>query len=95
MSRRLIQRLADGSVLEFGPGKFDDWCVILTRPGQPAVAPLDRDYFADLQQLATRKGNYQVYGDFVQVFERTGPDLSAAVLQLIATLAANYRRDAA
>ena len=93
--RRLIQRFADGSVLEFGPGQFDEWCVFLTQPGQPAFAPLDRDYFADLQQLSTRQGNYKIYDDFIQVFDRTGPDLNEAVLQLVATLAASYRRDAA
>ncbi|MBI5801940.1 MAG: hypothetical protein HZA92_14610 [Verrucomicrobia bacterium] len=92
--RRLIQRFADGSVLEFGPGEFDDWCVFLTRPGQPAYAPLDRDYFAGLRQLATRQGNYKVYDDFVQVFERTGPEACEPVLKLVATLSASYRRDA-
>lgn len=95
MSRRLIKLLADGSVLEFGPGQFDDWCVFLTRPGQMAFAPSDRDYFADLRALATRQGNYKVYDDFVQVFDRTGPVTSEAVLQLIAALSATYRRDAA
>lgn len=95
MSRRLIKLLADGSVLEFGPGQFDDWCVFLTRPGQMAFAPADRDYFADLRALATRQGNYKVYDDFVQVFDRTGPVTSEAVLQLIAALSATYRRDAA
>lgn len=93
-TRRLIRRLADGSVLEFGPGKFDEWCVFLTRPGQPAFAPLDRDYFADLRELSTRQGNYKVYDDFVQVFDRTTPDVSEAVLQLITSLSASYRHDA-
>lgn len=95
MNRRLIQRLADGSVLEFGQGKFDDWCVFLTRPGEPAYAPADREYFAELRYLASRQGNRKVYDDFVQVFDRTGPDLDERVLRLIASLAAGYRRDAA
>jgi hypothetical protein len=94
MSRRLIQRLSDGSVLEFGPGKFDDWCVFLTRPGEPAYAPPDREYFGELRHLASRQGNHKVYDDFVQVFDRTGPDLNETVLRHIATLAAGYRRDA-
>lgn len=95
MSRRLIQRLADGSVLEFGQGKFDDWCVFLTRPGVPAYAPSDREYFAELRHLASRQGNHKVYDDFVQVFDRTGLELNESVLQHIAALAAAYRRDAA
>lgn len=86
MPHRLIQRLADGSLLEFGQGKFDDWCVFLTRPGMPAYAPSDREYFADLRHLALRQGNHKVYGDFVQVFDRTGSDLSESVLQLIGSL---------
>jgi hypothetical protein len=94
MNRRPIQRLADGSVLEFGPGKFDDWCVFLTRPGEPAYAPSDREYFADLRHLASRQGNHKVYDDFVQVFDRTGPDLNESVLAHITSLAAGYRRDA-
>jgi hypothetical protein len=93
-SRRLITRLADGAVLEFGPGNFDDWCVFLTRPGQAAVAPSDRDYFAELRALAARHGNYRVYEDFIQVFDRTGAVVEEAVLRLVSTLAAGYRRDA-
>ena len=95
MSRRLIQRLTDGSVLEFGPGNFDDWCVFLTRPGEPAYALSDREYFAELRHLAARQGNQKVYDDFVQVFDRTGLELNDSVLQHIAALAAGYRRDAA
>lgn len=94
-SRRLIARLADGAVLEFGPGNFDEWCVFLTRPGEPSVAPSDRDYFAELRALAARHGNYRLYEDFSQVFDRTGTAVEEAVLRLIATLAAGYRRDAA
>ncbi len=95
MARRLIKRFTDGRVLEFGQGKFDEWCIFLTRPGQEPYAPSDREYFADLRHLAARQGHFKVYDDFVQVFERTGPDLSEVTVHHIGVLSAGYRRDAA
>lgn len=94
-ARRLILRLADGGVLEFGPGNFDDWCVFVTRAGQPPLAPADREYFTELRALATRHGNYRIYEDFKQVYDSTGPAVDEVVLRLIAVQAAGYRRDAA
>ena len=36
-----ITKFADGSYLEYAQGKFDQWCVYLTRPNQPKYAPQD------------------------------------------------------
>lgn len=94
MPPRLIHEYADGSRLEFGRGKFDDWCVFFTRPGEEPVAPLDRDYFADLRQLASRQGNLKLYDDFGQIFACVGKKVDPAVIAMIRRLAPSYRRDA-
>ena len=55
-----ITKFADGSYLEYAQGKFDQWCVYLTRPNQPKYAPQDWQYFRRLADWAT-KHNAQIY----------------------------------
>ena len=90
----LIATFTDGGLLEFGRGKFDDWCVFLTRPGVPRHPPTDADYFAALRRLGRRHGRRRVYGDFVAVYRRTGPAIDPAVVQGISATAGGYDEDA-
>ena len=41
-----IRRFSDGTVIEQGRGKFDDYCVFLTRPNKGTHAPTDTEYFS-------------------------------------------------
>lgn len=92
--RRHFKTLADGSLIEFDRGQFDDWCVYLTVPGTPRFAPRDAWYFAELQQLAASHGAYRLYEDFVRVYERTSEQASPGVLAWITGLSAAYGDDA-
>lgn len=92
--RRHFKTLADGALIEFDRGQFDDWCVYLTTPGLARVAPRDVDYFAELQALAQRHGAFQLYQDFVQVYERTQAQAQPGVLTWITGLSAAYGNDA-
>lgn len=73
----------DGSRLEFDCGKFDRWCVYLTRPGQERSAPSDREYFARFAEYAEKYGARQIYADFVSVYDRTGKVFDPAVPEAI------------
>ncbi len=92
----LIKHFADGSVLEYDQGSFDPWCVYLTRPGKPRLAPTDVQYFTVAVELGNKYSNHAVYADFVKIFDlvRIEKCLSATGHGLIEALLANYAPDA-
>lgn len=92
--RRHFKTLADGSLIEFDRGQFDDWCVYLTLPGQARTPPRDAWYFGQLQHLAARHGAFRLYEDFVAVYERTQAQAHPGVLAWITGLSAAYGDDA-
>lgn len=88
-----IKSFADGSLLEFDRGNFDDWCIFLTRPTHPRFAPKDWQYFTRLQELAAVYGKERVYGDFVLVFDSTNKTLDAELLTRITLFSDDYAQD--
>ncbi len=90
----IIRSFRDGSVLEFGAGRFDAWCVYLTRPGRPRYPPRDVDYFAQLRSLALRHGAQLLYADFLAIYHRTTRQASPHVLEMIYHMANAYDDDA-
>lgn len=88
-----IKQFADGAYIEFDRGKFDDWCVYFVQPGKKRFAPTDVQYFRRLRELGTKHGNQQIYDDFVQIYEKTGPQIEGSVLQLIEKLSLHYAQD--
>lgn len=90
----LVKRVSNSHLIEFDQGAFDGWCVYLTRAGQMRYAPKDAEYFSALCRLAEQHGAAQVYGDFVAVYTRTGPQVDPGVLELISRLAGRYQADA-
>lgn len=89
----LLRTFRDDSVLEFGAGRFDAWCVYLTRPGQAKYPPRDVDYFAQLRSLAVRHGAQQLYADFLAIYHRTTKELSPHVFEMIYHMAKAYGDD--
>jgi hypothetical protein len=85
---RCIKNFADGSRIEFDAGKFDGWCVYVTRAGRERHAPRDSDYFAELKQLHGRFPG--AHDDFVEIFSRTTKELDATVLARITELGMQY-----
>ena len=49
---QILTKFDDGSYLEYDRGRFDKWCVYLSRPNQAKYAPSDSQYFNRLQEYA-------------------------------------------
>lgn len=92
--RRQFKTFGDGSLIEYGRGQFDAWCVFLSGPDLPRFAPRDAWYFADLQRLGDKHGRYRLYDDFVRIYDSTCAIPDAGLLALITGLAAGYGEDA-
>lgn len=87
---QITTTFSDGSQLEYDNGKFDSWCVYLTRPNVPRFAPRDFQYFTDLKQYAKDYGRDTIYNDFVSVYDRTTSTLSNYVFEHIKTICSKY-----
>jgi hypothetical protein len=90
----LIKTFADGSLLEYDRGAFDEHCVYLTCPSQRRYAPRDVEYFGQLRQFSLDHGHQRIYGDFVTIYDLTTKTDSRAVLVQITELAQHYGQDA-
>ena len=88
-----VTTFSDGSFLEYDSGKFDNWCVYLTRPGRGRVAPRDFEYFARLKAYAAKYGKQLLYNDFVDIYTMTTKTLSSEVFSQIVKLSAKYGDD--
>jgi len=84
---------SDGSHIEFSRGRFDQWCVYLTRPNVGRHAPLDRQYFTTVQSLATRHGTDLLWAVFVRLCERTGREPDQEVLDGLTIVASRFESD--
>lgn len=91
---RLIKTFADGSLLEFDKGGFDDWCVYLTRPKIGKYAPKDTQYFADIKNYAEKYSPQMIYADFVAIYQAVGKQIEKRVLDMIESLSQKYAGDA-
>lgn len=87
---QIVKRFSDGSFLEFGRGRIDNWCVYYNSPGNVRRPPLDRDYFHELKALADTFGTERVYGDFVEIYDLTTRQIGDDVLEHITEIASSY-----
>lgn len=83
-------RLTNHSVVFFGRGKFDDWCVFLRSPEGKTTAPRDVEYFSQLRTIGNRFGRQKLYGDFVSVYAPTGKIVDPMILWRIKRLSLQY-----
>lgn len=90
---QLIKQFQDGSFLEYDRGKFDPWCVYLTKPNGGRRPPRDMDYFNELKSFAAAYGTQKVYGDYVRVYDMTGAQVDNNVLNSISAIANSYGQD--
>lgn len=90
---QLIKSFSDGSFLEYDRGRFDDWCVYLTKGDGSRRPPRDVDYFQRLQQLANKYGADRVYKDYVSVYDLTGKQVEKHSLTAISQIAASYGKE--
>ena len=89
-----IKTFSDGSFLEYDRGKFDDWCVYLTKSNGLRRPPRDTDYFAQLLQLSQKYGVEKIYSDYVKVYELTGKQILDSSLSSISAISVTYQEDA-
>ena len=89
-----IKTFQDGAVLEYDRGKFDAWCVYLTKPSGVRKPPRDIDYFRQLKQVADKYGTDKVYSDYTRVYDLTGKTVSQESLRRISIIAGSYDEDA-
>jgi hypothetical protein len=93
MSRR-IKMVRGKNLVEFDRGSFDEWCVFLSRPGQPRYAPKDTEYFTTLKNMGNRFGHAKIYNDFISYYNQTTKDLDSTILDLITVLSNDYETEA-
>lgn len=87
---RHIKTISDGSIIEYDSGSFDDWCVYLTRDGEPRYAPTDIQYFNELNDLSDIYGRNRIYDDFVRIYTPTTAVINPAILTSITEIAQSY-----
>jgi hypothetical protein len=93
MMSQLVAILPDGSIIEFGKGKFDDWCVYFKRPNQQRYAPKDIEYFTILKNLGSIYGNDKIYNDFVKFYNLTSSKIDNSIIDLIIEISEYYNKD--
>jgi hypothetical protein len=91
---RIIKMVRGKNLVEFDRGSFDEWCVFLSRPGQPRYAPKDTEYFTILKNMGNRFGHAKIYNDFISYYNQTTKDLDSTILDLITTLSNDYENEA-
>jgi hypothetical protein len=89
----LIKHFRDGSILEYDSGRFDDWCIYLSRPHQSRHAPIDKEYFAEFQKLAQTHTARKIYDDFVKIYSAVTKQIDDQILLLIQKLSQDYTKD--
>lgn len=89
----VLKTFADGGVLEYGRGRFDDHCVFLTRPAVSRHAPRDKTYFETLRTLGDGHGSEKVYADFVWLYDATTGVLEDRTMAEITHVTAAYGAD--
>ncbi len=89
----IIKEFSDGSILEYGPGRFDEWCVYLTSPNHLRHAPTDKQYFSRLKELSKTHGANNIYDSFVKIYDVTTDSLQISVLDKITYISNSYGKD--
>ena len=84
---------SDGSFLEYDQGKFDDWCVYLTRPKQKRYAPRDEIYFAELLQYGNKHGARVIYDDFISIYDLADTSLKDSDFNFIHQISEKFGDD--
>lgn len=86
-----VKQFSDGTILEQGPGKFDDYCVYITRPGANRCAPRDKDYFSFFIEKAATYTLERIYSDYVRIYDQTTSQIDNKVLDDIDAISTHYQ----
>lgn len=91
--RTHIKTITDGTIVEFDKGKFDDWCVYITRSFVGRYAPSDIEYFSILKKLSLLHGRQKIYSDFLEIYNKTTNSIDEIILTEISAIAVSYLTD--
>ena len=85
----LVKEFKKGVSLSFGRGSFDDWAVIVQHPSFPKF-PTDEWYFKKLSKFALYSSPFELYEEFVEIYELTTNVVDENVLNTISGIAKRY-----
>ncbi len=85
-----IRNYEDGTIIEQGRGKFDDYCVFLTRPEQDTYAPKDTEYFSFFIEKAREYSPEKIYQDYVKIYDKTTARIEEEVFEDIEEISDTY-----
>ncbi len=88
-----IKTFSDTSYIEFGKGKFDDWCIYMIEPDGKRTAPRDVDYFNSITNLGNKYGKGTVYIDFLEIYFVTTNSIQKLILDTVTNLSKKYAED--
>jgi hypothetical protein len=88
-----VTTLLDGTKIEFGKGKFDDFCIYVSPPNKKTWFPLDKEYFEILWVLANEYGKNRVYKDVVDIYNLVTKKVDNSVIDKIRAIAERYDAD--
>lgn len=80
----------DGTIIEQGRGRFDDYCVYLTRPGQGKHAPKDAEYFSFFIEKSRKYSSEKIYDDYVSIYEKTTNQIDYKIFEEIEEISMSY-----
>ena len=78
-----ITKLDDGTIIEMGPGKFDDYCVYVTPPKGKKYAPRDTEYFSFFIEKTPKYTAEKIYNDYVKIYDKTTAFINQDVISEI------------
>lgn len=80
----------DGTIIEQGRGRFDEYCVYLLRPGQRKHAPKDEEYFSFFIEKSQKYSSEKIYSDYVVIYEKTTGHIDYDVFDEIKEISMSY-----
>lgn len=88
---RLISNINDNLKIVFDEGKFDNWCVYISKNGK-RYAPKDLEYFSELKRLALKYSALTIYTDFLKIYKFTSSAIESSVLNTIYKISKHYQK---
>lgn len=93
LNQRKLTVLPGNLTMMFARGTRDDYCIYIADHYKKMVIPQDRFYFKYLQEVQNKHQNYQLYEDFIKIYDRTTNKFDANILPYIANLLEKYVED--
>lgn len=81
-------------LVSFDRGRFDNWCVYISKADVFRYAPSDEEYFRFFKRMAVKFGADKVYNDFLAIYNVTTALYNPDVITLIKKIAGTYESDA-